>query len=164
MFKEVMSIEINSFEYQCWHEVGHAVTCLHLGGDVAFIEFIDDETHKGLARARCETTPDIRPLVLCGGFATEFVLSRDGYLENHDEREFTQIVFKNASIDREMFFGKTEDDDLTKKEDTEFMHLAVDCVAPIIRLYLSEMSEIVGHLKTEKKVDGSKIKSIMQKT
>lgn len=159
-----MRIEINSFEYQCWHEVGHAVTCLYLGGDVEFIEFIEDEDHKGLARARCKTTPDIRPFVLCGGFATEFVLSRCGLLEKIEEREFTQLVFKNASIDREMYFGKGADDELTKEEDTEFMHFAVDKVAPIIKEYLSEMREIVAHLQVHRKIDGSMIKSLLQKT
>jgi hypothetical protein len=48
---EVMAIEINSLAYQCWHEIGHAFVCLHLGGDVEFVELLDEQ-QGGLARAR----------------------------------------------------------------------------------------------------------------
>jgi hypothetical protein len=45
-----MKILIDSVEYKCWHEVGHATVCLHLGGDVDFIEFLESDT-RGHARA-----------------------------------------------------------------------------------------------------------------
>ncbi|MEI7825032.1 MAG: hypothetical protein WCI01_07015 [Chlorobiaceae bacterium] len=154
-------IEINGFEYKCWHEVGHAVTCLHLGGNVEFIEFLEDENHKGSARARCETTPQIRPYVLCGGFATEYVLLKLGLLEKIDEQEFIQVVFKNASIDREMFFGKTENDQFTKDEDTEFMYFSIDNVVPIISKLLPKMRKIVDTFQDNKKIDGTTINKIL---
>ena len=159
-----MKIKIDSLEYQCWHEVGHATTCLHLGGNVEFIEFIEDETHRGLARARCETTPDIRPAVLCGGFATEFTLSRSNYLQRMNEQEFIQIIFKNASIDREMYFGKTEQDTLTKEEDTEFMKVAINGVVPIIKKHFKKMKLVVKELESSKRIDGTTIKKILQIT
>lgn len=45
-----MKIRVDSVEYKCWHEVGHATVCLHLGGDVDFIEFLDGDA-RGYARA-----------------------------------------------------------------------------------------------------------------
>jgi hypothetical protein len=161
MFNRIKMIEINGFEYQCWHEVGHAVTCLHLGGEVEFIEFLDDENHKGLARSRCETTPQVRPYVLCGGFATEYVLSELRLLEEIDEKEFTQVIFKNASIDREMFFGKTGNDDFTKDEDIIFMNFSINNVTPIIIKHLPKMRKIVELLQDNKKIDGTTIKKIL---
>lgn len=32
-----MLIRVDSDEYRCWHEIGHATACWHLGGDVDFI-------------------------------------------------------------------------------------------------------------------------------
>ena len=157
-------MEINSTEYQCWHEVGHAIVCLHLNGGVEFIEFIEEDNHKGLARTRCNTNPEIRQYVACGGFATEFVLSRDGFLEPHDEREFTQIVFKNSSIDREMYFNVDEKYTFSEEEDREFMNHAVSKVAPIVRQHISKMQLIVGELLQERKIAGERIKELLNGT
>lgn len=53
-----MKIRVDSDEYKCWHEVGHATVCLHLGGDVDFIEFLVGDA-RGHARARCVVIPEI---------------------------------------------------------------------------------------------------------
>jgi len=159
-----MKIEINSVEYQCWHETGHATVCLDLGGDVEFIELIDDKNSKGLARARCATNQIIRQRVACGGFATEFVLSREGYLQPIDEKEFTQIVFRNGAIDREMFHNRvpSKGESFTKEEDERFMYLAVNEVATIIKIHLREMRLVVGELLTAKKLTGQRVKEILR--
>jgi hypothetical protein len=46
-----MKILVDSDEYKCWHEIGHVTVCLHLGGDVDFIEFMDGDS-RGYARVR----------------------------------------------------------------------------------------------------------------
>ncbi|KKN92167.1 hypothetical protein LCGC14_0209800 [marine sediment metagenome] len=109
-----MNLEVNSLEYKCWHEIGHTVVCLHLGGTVEFVEIMGEENEgRGFARARCNTTPDIRPLVLCAGFATEYLLLRKGFLAAIDEKEFTQLIFNNATIDREMYHHVSDQHDFS---------------------------------------------------
>ncbi len=158
-----MPIVINSIEYQCWHEVGHATACLHLGGDVEFVELMDDETAGGLARARCRTTPEIRSSVACGGFAAEFFLLRKGHLEQVNEQEIIQVIFHNASKDREMFLGRTLSDgeEFSKEFDERFMNHAVFVVAPIFNIYFAGMKEIVRELVRKKKVDGKRVTDIL---
>ncbi len=156
-----MPIEINSFEYQCWHEVGHAVTCLYMGGDVEFIEFIEDQSHYGLARARCTVTLDIRRYVACGGFATEYILYKAGNLSKTTDTEFIQVMFKNADLDRNSFFNTSKEYEFTIEEDTEFMNFAIDNVTPIILKHLSQMLTIVNNLKRSKRITGDIIKKLL---
>lgn len=85
-------IEIESTEYHCWHEVGHATACIHFGGVVEF--------------------------------ATELILSEMKLLSPIDNREFIQILFKNASRDREIFFNKNFNYVFSETEDMEFMNYA----------------------------------------
>jgi hypothetical protein len=68
-----MTVRVDSVEYKCWHEVGHATVCLHLGGDIDFLELLEGDP-RGQARARCLVTPGIERTVACGGFAAEFYL------------------------------------------------------------------------------------------
>ena len=160
-----MNLEVNSLEYKCWHEIGHAMVCLHLGGTVDFVEIMGEESGgRGFARARCNTTPDIRPYVLCAGFATEYVLSRKGFLAAIDEREFTQLVFKNSTIDREMYHGVSQKHDFSESEDREFMDLAVNTVSPIIASHLGKMHEIVGILCSVGRIEGSQIAALLSGT
>jgi hypothetical protein len=158
-----MTIVINSLEYQCWHEVGRATVCLHLGGDVEFIELIDDASSEGLARARCLTTQPIRQSVACGGFAAEFYLLRAGYLPPVDEKEITQTIFRNAAMDREMFKGGKASDrsERTKGDDEAFMNHAVCVVVPILKQYILRMKQIVRELLNDKKLDGKRVKQIL---
>lgn len=158
-----MSIVINSLEYQSWHEVGHAIVCLHLGGGVEFVELLDDERASGLARARCSTNTNIRPSVACGGFAAELFLLRNNHLEQVDEKEITQIIFRNATKDREIFCGRTlRDDEIFKKEEDEsFMCHAVQKVVPIMGQYFPQMKLIVRELLNERKIHGSKVRELL---
>jgi hypothetical protein len=74
-----MSIIVDSFEYKCWHEVGHATVCLHLGGQVFFVEFLAEGDPRGHARTNAsEITPEHDRTVACGGFAAEFLLLNNG--------------------------------------------------------------------------------------
>lgn len=162
-FQVPMTIAVNSLEYQCWHEVGHATVCLHLGGDVDFIELIDDGPSEGLARARCLTTQPIRQSVACGGFAAEFYLLRAGYLPPVDEKEITQTIFRNAAMDREMFKGGKGSDQsaCTREDDERFMNHAVCVVVPVLRQYILRMKQIVRELLKDKKLDGKRVKAIL---
>jgi hypothetical protein len=142
-----MTISIDSVEYKCWHEVGHATVCLHLGGDIDFIELLDGDA-RGYARARCVVTLEIERSVACGGFAVEFYLLNNGYAEQgrDDERDISRIVFHNATSDREDFWGRKlgRDEAFTEAEDREFMNHAIGSnafggVVPIFNQYFSEM-------------------------
>jgi hypothetical protein len=124
---------IDSDEYKCWHEVGHATACLHLGGDVDFIEFLEGDA-RGYARAHSVVTPEMERSVACGGFAAEFYLLKHGYAERgpDDERDVSQIVFHNATGDREEFWGRKlgEGEAFARAEDEAFMNHAIGSVAP----------------------------------
>ena len=102
-----MKIRVDSVEYRSWHEVGHATVCLHLGGDIDFIEFLDGDA-RGHARSRCVVTSGTERSVACGGFAAEFYLLDRGYAEQdpEDKRNISQVVFHNATSDREDFWGR----------------------------------------------------------
>jgi hypothetical protein len=155
---------INGLKYQCWHEVGHATACLHFGGDVAYIELIDDERIDGLARAGCSTTPDIRPMVACGGFAAEYFLFYNKLLTTIEPKAFTQLIFINATKDREMFCGRTllDQEQFTKAEDEAFMHFAINKVAPIFSQYFTQMEQLVDELITKRKVYGARVREILK--
>ena len=93
-----MKIIVDSVEYKCWHEVGHATVCLHLGGDVDFIEFLDGDA-RGQARTRCsDVPPHIERSVSCGGFATEVYLFKNGYAEPApgDQREVRAVCYSTC--------------------------------------------------------------------
>ncbi len=87
-----MRIYVDSDEYKCWHEVGHATVCLHLGGDVDFIEFLEGDS-RGYARARCVDNPDIERSVACAGLAAEVYLLKNGYAEQapDDKRDINTV-------------------------------------------------------------------------
>jgi len=160
-----MKIRVDSVEYKCWHEVGHATVCLHLGGDVDFIEFLDGDA-RGYARARCVVTSEIERSVACGGFAAEFYLLDKGYAERgrDDERDISQIVFHNATNDREDFGGRKlgKDEVFTEAEDREFMNHAIGSVVPIFNLYLPGMRELVRELCDARRVEGKRVKELLR--
>lgn len=166
-----MKIRVDSVEYKCWHEVGHATVCLHLGGDVDFIEFLDGDA-RGHARTRCVvTSSDIERSVACGGFAAEFYLLKNGYAErgHGDERDISQIVFHNATNDREDFWGRKlgADEAFTEAEDRKFMHHAIGSdgcggVVPIFNLYLPGMRELVRELWEARRVEGRRVKEVLR--
>jgi hypothetical protein len=160
-----MKIRVDSVEYKCWHEVGHATVCLHLGGGVDFIEFLDGDA-RGHARARCVVTSEIERSVACGGFAAEFYLLDKGYAEQgrDDKRNISQVVFHNATNDREDFWGRKlgRDEAFSEAEDREFMNHAIGSVVPIFNLYLQGMRELVRELFEARRVEGRRVKELLR--
>jgi len=159
-----MKIGVNSDEYRAWHEVGHATVCLHLGGDLDGIEFLEGDA-RGFAVAHCcDVMPDMELSVACGGFAAEFCLLQAGYVDRVDLQEVSAIVFGNAWRDRQDFVRRkvTEDNDFTKEEDEEFMRHATQVVAPILKLYFSRMQNVVSELLAARQIDGARVKELLQ--
>jgi hypothetical protein len=160
-----MKIRVDSVEYKCWHEVGHATVCLHLGGDVNLIELLDGDA-RGHARARCVVTPEIERSVACAGFAAEFYLIDNDYAEQggDDERNISQVVFHNATNDREDFWGRQlcRDEAFTEEEDRVFMKHAIESVVPIFNLYLPGMRELARELFEVRRVEGSRVKELLR--
>ena len=79
---------------------------LELGWRVEFVQLLNEGHSVGQAVARCAPTVNGRPIAMCGGFAMEFALLRSGRLAVVDEREMTQVLFRNATIDREMYWRR----------------------------------------------------------
>lgn len=159
-----MKIQVNSDEFKAWHEVGHATVCLHLGGDLESIEFLEQDA-RGFAVAHCcDVMPDMERSVACGGFAAEFYLLDAGYAEWSDVQETSAIVFGNAWVDRQDFAGRvvTQDNDFTKDGDDEFMLHATQVVAPILNQYFSRMQNVVSELLVARKIDGARVKELLQ--
>ena len=165
-----MTICVDSVEYKCWHEVCHATVCLHLGGDVEFIELLDGDA-RGHARAPCVITSEIERSVACGGFAAEFYLLNNGYAERgrDDERDISKIVFHNATSDREDFWGRKlgGNDVFTEAEDTVFMNHAIGShgfggLIPIFNQCFSGMRVLVRELCEARKVEGRRVKELLR--
>ena len=164
-----MEILVDSDEYKCWHEVGHATVCLHLGGDVDFIEFLDGDS-RGYARARCVVIEEIERSVACAGFAAEFYLLNNGYAErgSGDYRDLSAIVFHNATSDREDFWGRKlgRDEVFTEAEDRAFMNHAIGAdghggMVPIFNRHFSGMQNLVRDLRDSKRVEGKRVKAVL---
>jgi hypothetical protein len=51
---------------------------------------------------------ELEKTVTCGGFAAEFFLLKNGYVDklSYDERAVNRIVFHNAIQDREDYWGR----------------------------------------------------------
>lgn len=159
-----MKISISSDEFKAWHEVGQATVCLHLGGGLDGIEFLERDA-RGFAVAHCcDVMPNMERSVACGGFAAEFYLLRAGYVDWVDLQKISAILFSNAWMDRQDFAGRavTEDNDFTKKEDEEFMRHATQCVAPIFNLYFSRMQNVVSELLSTRQISGARVKELLQ--
>jgi hypothetical protein len=162
-----MKIRVDSDEYRCWHEAGHATVCLHLGGDVDFIEFLDGDA-RGHARARCEDFPGTERSVACGGFAAEVLLLRKGLAElgSGDDRDINLVVFNNAFQDRQAFCGHPLGPVIDQAEQTAFMHHAVGPegnggVIPILEHYFPRMQAVVRELHQFRKLEGSRVKELL---
>jgi hypothetical protein len=108
-------------------------------------------------------SPEIRPSVACGGFAAEFLLLRNCHLLQMEEKVFTQIIFRNATKDREMFCGRTlsESEEFTREEDEAFMNHATSLVAQILIRYFSKMKQVVDELLLARKLDGKRIREVL---
>ncbi len=165
-----MKILVDSFEYKCWHEVGHATVCLHLGGNVDCIELLDDDA-RGHARARCVVTSDIERSVACGGFAVEFYLLDRGYAAQapDDKRDINQVVLNNASMNGHAFFGREySSEGFDEAETREFMNHAIGPdgrggVVPILDVYFSGMRELARELLATRRVEGWRVKELLRR-
>ena len=157
-----MKIRVDSDEYRCWHEVGHATVCLHLGGDVKFIEFLVNDP-RGHARTRCEGPPESDRSVACGGFAAEFYLLNNRLAEQDpdDRRKIDDVVFYNAWNDRSDYWGRELGAEFTKDEDTEFMNHAIKSVVPIFDKYLPGMRQLVRELLATRRVEGRRVRELL---
>jgi hypothetical protein len=167
----LLKILVDSVEYKCWHEVGHATVCLHLGGDVDFIEFLDGDA-RGYARARCVVdTPEIERSVACGGLAAEVYLLKNGYAAQaqEDKRDINTVLLNNASMDGHAFWGREySSEGFTEAETKEFVNYAVGLdgnggLVPIFNQYLSGMKELVRELCKVRRVEGSRVKELLRR-
>jgi len=158
-----MTIRVDSDEFRAWHEVGHATVCLHLGGDLDGIEFLEGDARGFSVAHCCDVMQDIERSVACGGFAAEFYLLEAGYVDWVDLQEISAIVFSNAWRDRQDFSRRavTEDNDFTKEENEEFMRHATRIVAPIFKLYFSRMQNVVSELLAARKIDVARVKELL---
>jgi hypothetical protein len=166
-----MNILVDSIEYKCWHEVGHAIVCLHLGDDVEFIEFLDGDP-RGHARTRCAfTSLENHKTVTCGGFAAEFYLVNSGLAVRgpDDKRDISRVIFHNATHDREDFWGRKlgVDEAFTGAEDRGFMHHAVGLdgnggVVPILVRHFLGMQDLVRELLVAKRIEGKRIREVLR--
>jgi hypothetical protein len=159
-----MKISVNSDEFKAWHEVGHATICLHLGGNLDDIEFLEGDARGSAVAHCCDVMPDMERSVACGGFAAEFYLLKAGYVDWIDLQEISAVVFSNAWKDRQDFARRTvtEDSDFTKEEDEEFMRHATQNVAPIFNLYFSRMQNVVSELLAARQISGARVKELLQ--
>jgi len=159
-----MKIAVNSDEYRAWHEVGHATVCLHLGGDLDGIEFLEGD-ERGFAVAHCcDVMPHMGRSVACGGFAAELYLVQAGYVDWVDLQQISATLFSNAWSDRLDFVGRvvTQDNDFTREEDEKFMRHAEQVVVPILKLHFSKMQNVVRELLAARKIDGARVKELLQ--
>lgn len=162
-------IVMDSDEYRAWHEVGHATVCLHLGGDLDRIEFLEGEQVFAVARG-CYVMPGMERNVACGGFAAEFYLLRSGHVTGVDLKSAEGVaavsarLFSNAWRDHQDFVGRTvtEENDFTKEEQEEFMNYAITRVAPIFVLYFEKMKLVVNELLTARSIEGSRVRELLQ--
>ncbi len=123
-----MNILMNSDEFKAWHEAGHATVCLHLGGDLDAIEFLEGDK-RGFAVVRgCEVMPDEERHVACGSFAAEYHLLKCGYVAGIDVNDrqavaaVSAIVSGNTWSDRQAFARRvvSHENDFSQEEDEEF--------------------------------------------
>ena len=165
-----MAIIVDSFEYRSWHEVGHATVCLNLGGDVDFIEFLDNDP-RGHARTRCAERPGTEGNVACGGFAAEFYLLKNGHADkgSDDKRDIHRILFHNATHDIEDFWGRKlgKDEEFTEAEARGFMNYAIGPdghggVVPILNQHFSGMQKLVRELCEARRVEGRRVKELLR--
>lgn len=163
-------IVMDSDEYRAWHEVGHATVCLHLGGDLDRIEFLEGEAQVFAVARGCYVMAGMERNVACGGFAAEYYLLRYGYVSGVDLNSPEGVasvsarLFSNAWRDHQEFVGRTvtEDNDFTKEEQEEFMNYAITRVAPIFDRYFEKMKLVVNELLAARSIEGSRVRELLQ--
>ncbi|WP_041666815.1 M50 family metallopeptidase [Sulfuricurvum kujiense] len=159
-----MQIIINSREYECWHEAGHAVVCLLHGGKVELMEIIQDKDHVGRARARCETTNSTRPKIACGGFAAEYYLYETGAIDV-TEKEFVQSALVNAFPDKKQFFGADYEQSngcWPTEMDIRFRDYAIYQIAPLLKNNHGLLKELANTLFEKEIIYEDEIQTIKE--
>ena len=150
-------MEINDKEYQCWHEVGHAIACMESGGEVISIELANNPTLSYLAKASCKTpTSDIRKHTSAGGFAIEYALFQINRIII-SKKDFLYEAIENSSQDRSKFRGN---ENITDEECLIFfikyaMELSNDFLPRI-----KKFEKIVNQLIEKRKLSGNEILKI----
>lgn len=163
-------IRMDGDELKAWHEVGHATVCLHLGGDIDRIEFLENNSQGFAVTRGCYVLPETERSVACGGFAAELYLLLAGYVAGVDLKdpkqnaEASNQIFSNAWRDHQEFVGRkvTEDNDFTRQEKEEFMAYAMQRVSPIFDLYFSNMRIVVSELIAERSIEGKRVKELLK--
>jgi hypothetical protein len=162
-------IIMDSDEYRAWHEVGHATVCLHLGGELDYIEFLENDTQGFAAVRGCYVTPETEQSVACGGFAAEFLLLQAGLIERvnlNDPKSVSELsarVFSNCWQDHQAFIGRvfTEDNNFSKEEKEAFMNYAIEHVVPILHIYYEKMASVVKELLASRSIDGARVRRLL---
>jgi hypothetical protein len=162
-------IIMDSDEYKAWHEVGHATVCLHLGGDLERIEFLENDTQDFAVARGCHVIPETERSVACGGFAAEVLLLKAGLIYGinlNDPKAVSEVstrVFSNAWQDHQDFIGRTvtEDNDFTKEEKEAFMNYAIERVIPVFHQYFEKMGVVVRELVAARSIDGEIVRKIL---
>lgn len=163
-------IRLDSDELKAWHEVGHATVCLHLGGDLDRIEFIQGDSQAFAVARGCYVFPETERSVACGGFAAEIYLLRAGYVAGVDLQDPKQNaaasnqIFSSAWRDHQEFIGRevTEDNDFTRQEKEEFLAYAIQRVSPILDLYFSNMKLVVSELLSKRSIEGKRVRELLK--
>ena len=151
-------MEINDIEYQCWHEVGHAVACMLQKGEVVSIELSDNKSNPYLARASCKTpTRDMKLATSAGGFAIEYALFISNKLNNIKEKEFLTEAIQNSSQDRDKFCSNENlTEDMCEKI---FIDYAKQLSEDFLQM-MDKLEKIVIQLMKKKKLTGNQIVNI----
>lgn len=134
--KMLHNIIVNSPEYACFHEAGHAETALRVGARVSEMELYIEQP-RSYGRTRVEKKQDryieqSRRIAL-GGFAAEYILYRAGRIVNEDgtsmsESQFIQYAYGNAAQDFAAFWATFNLPHLNKTQkelDEQFMSFAI---------------------------------------
>jgi len=150
-------MQVNDLEYQCWHEVGHAIACMLSKGQVLSIELSNNKNNPYLAKASCKT-PE-RDMKLCtssGGFAIEYALFTSNRI-NISKKEFLIEAKKNCSYDKIKF---CKDESLTEVQcEQEFIDYAKDLSKDFL-LIMDKLEKIVIKLMEKRKLTGNEIMNI----
>ena len=130
------NIVVNSPEYACFHEAGHAEAALRVGARVLEMELYKEQP-RSYGRTRVEKKQDSyieqSRCIALGGFAAEYILYRAGRIVNEDgtsmsESQFIQYAYGNAEQDFAAFWATFNLPLLntTQKEvDKQFMSFAI---------------------------------------
>ena len=160
-----MTIVVDSIEYKCWHEVGHAAVCHHLGDDVELIELLNNHD-RGHAPTRSVVLPENHLTVAAAGMAAEVLLFRSGWAQMAiiDIRDHQQVIWHNAWADREDFRGRRlgPDEEFSEQENAAFAYHALNIALPIFDHYLAGMRAVVAELKVLRKVEGHRVRQLLR--